>query len=58
MRQPYVNAHRKLGRAWKREVPVAARKVEPGASATGKAEWDLSVDGASDLEAIDRESGR
>lgn len=57
MRQPYVKAHRKLGRARTRKVPVAACEAEPGAQAKGEVERDLSVDGASDLEAINRESG-
>jgi hypothetical protein len=36
---------------------VAACEAEPGAQAKGEVERDLSVDGASDLEAINRESG-
>lgn len=52
-----VKAHRKLGRTWKREVPVAAREAEPGAPAKGEVERDLSVEGASDLEAVGHESG-
>jgi len=34
---------------------VAARKAEPGAQARGEVEWDLSVEGASGLEAVDRD---
>lgn len=36
---------------------MAARKAEPGAQAKGEEERDLSVEDASDLEAVGRESG-
>lgn len=36
---------------------MAACEAEPGAQAKGEVEWDLSVEGASDLKAVGHESG-